>query len=108
MNNVLKIRGMCSNFKHDKYFHDEQSDNLKVSMQSCKWLEPKHVMKNDSHARVVRSVIKTAGNNHRRYCKKSKLKKGKTLTNELRFNLGISGSQKLRYLSSKTCPIMHY
>jgi len=31
-------------------------------MQSCKWLEPKHVMKNDSHARVVRSVIKTAGN----------------------------------------------
>jgi hypothetical protein len=64
-------------------------------------------MKNDSHARVVRSVIKTAGNNHGCYCKKSKLKK-KTLTNELRFNLGISGSQKLRYLSSKTCPIMHY
>lgn len=82
-------------------------------MQSCKWLEPKHVMKNDSHARVVRSVIKTAGNkvmvtganivnsNKENNWEWMKL-------NSLRSNLGISGSQKLRYLSSKTCPIRSY
>lgn len=29
-------------------------------MQGCKRFEPEKVMKNDSHARVVRSIIKTA------------------------------------------------
>lgn len=34
--------------------------NLQIAVQSSKGLKPKKVIKNDSHARVVRSIIKTA------------------------------------------------
>lgn len=53
-NHVLIIRGPYVQFLR-------KCENLKAKMQGCKRLEPKHVMKNDPHARVVRSVIKTAG-----------------------------------------------
>ena len=46
--------------RYGEIFHDRHIDNLKATMQGCKRFEPEKVMKNDSHARVVGSVIKTA------------------------------------------------
>jgi hypothetical protein len=92
---------------YNEIFHGKHIDNLKAAMQGCKRFEPKKVMKNNSHARVVGSIIKTAAKKSLSFSainvNSDKMKtKGTAVFLKSRTNLGISGSQKLRYLSSKT------